>query len=115
MIGSNGQRHRVIGIVQQFFYRRDPILLHEQKIGVNFIRQVIMLVVTDARKITQNPWERISACADHMSCQLVVDWVAMCEREEGYCKCIDILVCLHIDVWFSVFGILEIIQPNGGT
>src|SRR5437660_12558699 len=47
--------HGVIGIVQFRFYGLDFVLLHEQKISVQRLGQVVFFVVTDATELTQNP------------------------------------------------------------
>src|SRR5882724_10752828 len=82
-------RHRkgVVRIVKLCFNRGNLVLLHEEKIGVHFGRQVVLLVISHAPEIIEYPRQRIR-------------------------ELINIVISLHINVRLSLGGAAKIIQPN---
>ena len=77
LVRPNGHWLRVIGVVKLGFDFLDFIFLDEEKVAVELVRHVVMLVVTNLGKVTQHPGQGIGAGANKVTYELVVSRVGL--------------------------------------
>ena len=76
------------------------IFLDDEKIAVQLVRHVIMLVITDFRKVPEHPWEGIGAGADQMAYELIVGWIRFRQAKKRFRELPNVVVGLHVNVRF---------------
>src|SRR5438105_2999611 len=78
------KRHHV-GVICAFqlgFDVFDFVLLHEEKIAIEVRRHVASFVVADSIEIAQRPRKRVNAGSDQMPGEVIVSWIAFCQRKQ---------------------------------
>src|SRR5581483_663331 len=64
------------------------------------------------RKIAEHPGQRIRTLPNEMANEVIIDRVALRQREQRLGQFPNVVVSLHVNVRFGVSGAAEIIQPN---
>ena len=82
LIGSNRQRLGKITVVQLFLDLINFAFFDEEEIGIQFRGIIVVLIVTDLRKVAQNPGQGIWTGTNDMTDQVVESRVPVCQLQE---------------------------------
>ena len=78
LVGSNRQPIGEIAVMKLFLDLINFAFFDEEKIGVEFRRVIVVLIVTDLREVAQNPGQGIWTGANDMTDQVIESWVPVC-------------------------------------
>src|ERR1700730_9115362 len=112
LIGPELYRHGIVRIVKLCFHRGNLLLLDEKKIAVQFVRQTVLLVISNAPEIIEHPRQRIRAWPNNVANQVITPRMGMGQLQDRIGEFVNVVITLDVNVRFSVGGAAKIIQPN---